>query len=83
MTELAEKVKAVCKQKGIEVEIKNIANPRVEKEKHYYNPSNEGLLKLGVKPHKLDDMLPIFIDDLMPFKDRVIKEAIAPKVKWK
>lgn len=83
VNDLAEKVKNVCAERGIEVKIENIENPRVEKERHYYNPSNEELLGFGIKYHKLDDMLPIFINDLIPFKDRVIKEAIAPKVKWR
>jgi len=83
VNDLAVKVKEVCEEKGIKVNIKNIENPRVEAEKHYYNPENKYLLELGVKPHKLADMLPVFIDDLLPFKHRIRPEVIEPKVKWR
>lgn len=81
--ELAKKVKRICEKRGISVEVKPISNPRTEAEKHYYNPLNEGLLKLGVKPHKLDAMLPVFIDDVIPYKDRINLDCIMPRVTWK
>jgi len=82
--DLAYKVKEVCeKYFNIKVEVNPIENPRVEAEEHYYNPSNEGLLNLGIKPHLIDDTLPIFIKDLLPFKNRVKKEIIYPTIKWR
>jgi len=48
--DLAYKVKETCeKHFNIKVEVKPIENPRIEAEEHYYNPSNEGLLKLGIE----------------------------------
>ena len=32
-----------------------IPNPRLEKEKHYYNAKNNGLKKLGLKAELLDE----------------------------
>jgi UDP-sulfoquinovose synthase len=81
--DLAKKVKEICGKRGIDVEVKPIDNPRVEAEKHHYNPSNEGLLNLGVKPHLLDAMLPVFIDDVIPYKDRINPDCILPRVTWK
>jgi len=81
--ELARKIEKVCEKRGIDVAVEPIENPRVEAEEHYYNPSNEGLLKLGVKPHKLDAMLPVFIDDVYPFRHRINRDCIAPRVTWK
>lgn len=86
VTELAEKVKEVAGQLGIKVEIKNIENPRVEAEEHYYNPDHEHLRNLGFKPrYMLEEELKVMLEDLIKYKSRIIakKDKIEPKVKWK
>ena len=45
------KKKKVVKKK--KKKVKKIKNPRIEKEEHYYNPSYQGLVKLGVRPNYL------------------------------
>src|SRR5207247_2390265 len=45
--ELAEKVQDAGKKLGLQVEIAHLANPRVEKEDHYYNAKHTKLLDLG------------------------------------
>jgi UDP-sulfoquinovose synthase len=69
---------------GMKVAIQNIENPRVEKEKHYFNAKNTNLLDLGLEPHLLSDSL---LDSLLNFatkyKGRVDHEQILPKVLWK
>jgi UDP-sulfoquinovose synthase len=69
---------------GLNVEVNNIENPRIEKEEHYFNAKNTNLLDLGLQPHFLSDSL---LDSLLNFavkyKDRVDKNEILPKVKWK
>jgi len=83
---LAKKVQKVGKKLGYEVEIKNPENPRVEAEKHYYNPYHEKLYKLGFKPiHSLEEELEIMFRDLERFKDRILtkKERIMPTVYWR
>jgi UDP-sulfoquinovose synthase len=69
---------------GLKVEVNNIANPRIEKEEHYFNAKNTNLLDLGLQPHFLSDSL---LDSLLNFaikyKQRVDNNQILPKVQWK
>ena len=69
---------------GMKVGIKNLENPRVEKEEHYFNAKNTNLLDLGLQPHLLSDSL---LDSLLNFavkyKHRVDHDQILPKVSWK
>ncbi len=86
VNELAEKVQKIGKRLGYDVKIKHPENPRVEAEKHYYNPDHEKLYKLGFKPvHPLEEELEIMFKDLERFKDRVLakKERIMPTVYWR
>jgi UDP-sulfoquinovose synthase len=82
--DLAMMVKKAGTSLGLNVEIKHLENPRVEKEEHYFNAKNTNLLELGLQPHLLSDSL---IDSLLNFsvkyKDRVDEKQILPKVKWK
>ncbi|NEQ36745.1 MAG: NAD-dependent epimerase/dehydratase family protein [Okeania sp. SIO3I5] len=80
---LAEMVKTAGKTMDLDVQIKNLDNPRVELEQHYFNAKNTNLLDLGLKPHYLSDSL---LDSLLNFaikyKERVDKDHILPKVSW-
>jgi UDP-sulfoquinovose synthase len=84
VSDLALMVKKAGVALGLNVEINNIDNPRVEKEEHYFNAKNTKLLDLGLQPHHLSDSL---LDSLLNFavkyKDRVDKGQILPKVKWR
>ena len=55
VNELAEKVQKVGSALGYDVKINHIENPRREAEEHYYNPTYQGLLDIGVRPHYLTD----------------------------
>ena len=55
VNELANRVKEAAGNLGLDVEIKSIANPRKEKEEHYYNPTATGLLELGLQPNYMSD----------------------------
>ena len=86
INELAETVQKVGKKLGCEAAIQHPENPRVEAEKHYYNPHHEKLYKLGFKPvHPLEKELEIMFKDLEKFKDRILakKERIMPTVYWR
>ncbi len=84
VNQLAEKVKAVGDHLGYTVVLKNIENPRVEKEDHYYNPAYTGLLELGLKPHYLtDEVLKGMFEVVGQNKDRINRDAIFRGVKWK
>lgn len=50
---LAHKVQQAAATLGLEVPITHLQNPRTEAAEHYYNPSNQGLLELGLAPHEL------------------------------
>lgn len=55
--DLALMVKKAGTSIGLDVEISNLDNPRVELEEHYFNAKNTNLLGLGLQPHYLSDAL--------------------------
>ncbi len=81
--ELALMVKKAGNALGLNVEIQNLPNPRVELEDHYFNAKNTNLLDLGLQPHYLSDSL---LDSLLNFatkyRQRVDPAQILPKVSW-
>jgi len=83
VNELAEKVQKVGGMLDIEVEIKNIENPRKEQEEHYYNPTYQGLKDIGLKPHYLtDEVLKGMYKEVIKHKDNIRKDVIFRGVKW-
>ena len=86
VNELAEIVVKVAGDLGIEANIWNIDNPRVESEEHYYNPDHETLYKLGFTPtRQITEEVKITIKELMKWRDRIEakKECIMPTVYWR
>jgi UDP-sulfoquinovose synthase len=84
VNQIAEKVKVAGAKLGVEVKIEEIANPRVEKEEHFYNPKNTNLLDLGLKPTLLSDsLLDSLLNIAIRYKDRIDKDIIHPKVDWR
>jgi UDP-sulfoquinovose synthase len=82
--QLAQAVQETGRVLGMDVQINNLPNPRVEKEAHYYNAANTRLLDLGLKPHYLSDtLLESVIHVVQRHKDRVKAELIAPQVNWR
>lgn len=81
--DLALMVKKAGNALGLNVDINNLENPRVEKEEHYFNAKNTKLLDLGLQPHYLSDSL---LDSLLNFaikyQKRVDQQQILPKVSW-
>jgi UDP-sulfoquinovose synthase len=82
--ELAERVVAAAREVGIEAELAHIDNPRVELEEHYYNPKNDALLGLGLKPRLLSEEL---VEDMLT---RIRQHAgaidlatLMPRVHWR
>jgi UDP-sulfoquinovose synthase len=86
IAELAEKVVMVAtKRLGIDVKVKNVQNPRVEKEQHYYTVDHEHLRNLGFKPTRtVEETVEIMLKDLSKYKGRILEksEAILPKTMW-
>lgn len=83
VNELAEKVRSVGRKLGLKVEIKNIENPRKEKEEHYYNPKHTGFLELGLQPHFLtDNVLEQMMQYVTKHKASIQKHKIFRGTKW-
>ena len=82
--DLALMVKKAGTALGLDVEIQNIENPRIEAEEHYFNAKNTKLLDLGLEPHYLSDsLLDSLLNYAVKYRDRVDKSQILPKVTWK
>lgn len=84
VNDLADHVRQSGARLGLDVEIRNLPNPRKEAEDHYYNPVHTGLLDLGLKPNPLT---PDVMDDMMrltmKYRDRIVNDRIFRGVKWK
>ncbi|MEA5496120.1 NAD-dependent epimerase/dehydratase family protein [Limnoraphis robusta] len=82
--DLAMMVKKAGNAVGLDVDIQNMENPRVELENHYFNAKNTNLLDLGLQPHYLSDsLLDSLLNFAMKYKNRVDKNEILPKVSWR
>lgn len=82
--QLAEAVQETAREFGIDAQIENLPNPRVEKEDHYYNAANTRLLDLGLQPHYLNDtLLESVIQVVQQYKDRIKPQLIMPAVNWR
>jgi UDP-sulfoquinovose synthase len=82
--QLAEMVAEAAGKVGLEVRIENLANPRVEKEEHYYHAKHTKLLDLGLEPHYLgDSLLDSLLNIAVEYRDRVDVDHIMPRVDWR
>jgi UDP-sulfoquinovose synthase len=83
VTDLAEMVRRVGEDMGINVAVDPVPDPRIEAEEHYYNATHSKLLDLGLQPNLLtDDVVAHLIQTIQRYKDRILLEPIAPKTKW-
>ena len=81
--ELARKVKKIGDKLGFNVQINHLENPRKEAEEHYYNPTYQGLLDIGVVPHFLtDDVLEKMFKTVVKYKSNIRKDVIYRGIKW-
>ena len=81
--ELAEKVQRVGKTFGYDVKVNHIENPRKEAEEHYYNPTYQGLLEIGVTPHYLtDEVLGNMLRTAEENKNNIRKDVIFKGISW-
>ncbi len=82
--DLAKTVQRASEALGIKVAIDNIPNPRVEAEQHYYNPKNDALLKLGLRPRNLsNELINSMLVNIQKSKDQIEHHTILPKITWK
>jgi UDP-sulfoquinovose synthase len=81
--ELAEKVQRVGMKLGFDVTIDHLENPRKEAEKHYYNPTYQGLIEIGVKPNYLtDEVLEALFETVRLYKNNIRRDVIFKGIKW-
>lgn len=82
--ELAVEVQQAGKELGLDVEIREVDNPRTEAQEHYYNPTHTKLLDLGLQPTMLsEDLVRATLSTLLKYRDRAIPDAIAPRTTWR
>lgn len=83
VNELADMTQRVGRKLGYDVQVNHIDNPRTEAEEHYYNPTYQGLLDLGVKPHYLtDESLEEMFAVVEQYKENIRKDVIFQGIKW-
>jgi len=86
INELARYVQKCGKRLGLDVKIKSVKNPRVEKESHYYKVDHEKLNRLGFRPTRtITQTIDIMLKDLFKYKKNLKgkKYLIPPKTQWK
>ena len=81
--DLAEKTASVGKELGYDVEVDHIENPRREAEEHYYNPTYQGLIDIGVTPHYLTtEVMAAMFKTVEKYKSTIRQDVIFRGVKW-
>lgn len=81
--QLAEITERVGKSLGYNVQVDHIENPRKEAEEHYYNPTYQGLVEIGVEPHYLtDEVMAGMFKTVEKFKENIRKDVIFRGIKW-
>lgn len=85
IAELAEMVQRVAAGLGLDVDVRNVENPRQEMHEHHYAPAHEHLLGLGYQPtHDVEAEIRVMLGDLLRYRDRVEarRDALLPDVRW-
>jgi UDP-sulfoquinovose synthase len=84
IAELALKVSDVATDLGMDAEVRNIENPRLELEEHYYEPDHQKLFDLGYQPSKVEDELRAMLEHLTRYRHRIEprRDVLVPDVRW-
>lgn len=83
VNQLAAMVQQVGVQRGHDVTIKSVENPRKEAEQHYYNPTYQGLQNIGVEPHLLtENVMNRLFEVVEDHRDNIRKDVIFSGIKW-
>ncbi len=84
VAKLADLVSRSASELGHEVAIRNVPNPRIEAEEHYYNAANTKLHDLGLKPHLLgEELVRSMLAVIETHRTRVVERAILPTTRWR
>ena len=71
---------------GKEAVIRNVPNPRIEAEEHYYNPEHKKLAEMGYRhSRELKEEISIMLEDLAAHRPRIeaLSDVISPHTAWK
>jgi UDP-sulfoquinovose synthase len=81
--QLAMKVRDVAERLGLECQLEEIENPRVESDNHYYHARRTKLASLGLSTLRLDDAkIAELIELALRHRDRFRAEKLAVQVAW-
>lgn len=84
INDIANKVSEAAKLSGLDPKIKNLSNPRIEQENHYYNPKNSALIQLGLKPKNLTiTVLQEMIELVKKHSNNIDTDSLLPSILWK
>jgi len=83
VAELAERVAEAGAALRLDVRVQSIANPRKEREQHYYNPAHSGLLQLGLQPHFMTrEVLVRMLERVQRHARAIDRTRVMPRVRW-
>ena len=85
ISDLALKVQKVAETIGLDVEARNLENPRREMQEHHYSPARDHLVRLGYRPRQtVEAEVRIMLQDLMNHRERIKDKAevLIPDVRW-
>lgn len=81
--DIAALTEKIGKERGHDVTVNHLENPRKEMEEHYYNPVHKGLIDIGVEPHYLtDDVMHGLFEVVERYKDNIRNDVIFRGIKW-
>ena len=86
LTELAHKVSKVADEAGLRPQVRNLVNPRVELEDHYYNVDHQHLFDLGYAPSRdMEAEIRTMLADLAPHRERIEakRDVLIPDIAWR
>jgi UDP-sulfoquinovose synthase len=83
--ELANLMQDARRVKGLETDVVNVPNPRVEKEEHFYNAKHSGLLDLGLQPRYLSQTLVDSVIEWVEKRRHLVDSVLLqnPSVDWR
>jgi UDP-sulfoquinovose synthase len=83
VNQLANLVQNVGLDLGYNVKVQTVKNPRIELEEHYYNPSYQGLVELGVQPNYLTkEFIKEMYSIVGKYKKGIKRNSIQFNIKW-
>ena len=85
VVELPNKVREIGNTAGLDVNITNYQNPRIEVQDHRYSPDHKHLLDLGFVPtHDMASEISAMFEDLIPQRDRISehRDRLVPDIHW-